>query len=59
METTSRKVMKAARTQQPQRYWPLTFLVKRMSLSDDKMDEGVSERRVGTETCGQGARAGD
>ncbi|EZA54104.1 hypothetical protein X777_05953, partial [Ooceraea biroi] len=39
-----RKNKKAARTQHPQRYWPPSFLVKRMSLSDDRMELGVPAR---------------
>ncbi|KYN18704.1 hypothetical protein ALC57_08998 [Trachymyrmex cornetzi] len=39
-----RKNKKAARTQHPQRYCPPSFLVKRMSLSDDKIELGVPAR---------------
>jgi len=46
METPEkrRKNKKAARTQHPQRYCPPSFLVKRMSLSDDKIELGVPAR---------------
>lgn len=46
METPEkrRKSRKAARTQHPQRYWPPSFLVKRMSLSDDRIELGVPAR---------------
>lgn len=39
-----RKNKKAARTQHPQRYWPPSFLVKRISLSDDRIELGVPAR---------------
>lgn len=46
METPEkrRKNKKAARTQHPQRYCPPSFLVKRMSLSDDRIELGVPAR---------------
>lgn len=46
METPEkrRKSKKAARTQHPQRYCPPSFLVKRMSLSDDRIELGVPAR---------------